>query len=95
MFIPKLNLFSLLGPVGLSALLMFIVACGGSGGVKEGPEEEVNYALTVSVSGEGEVTSSPSGISCGSDCSNDFSEGTSVTLVAAADTGWIFDSWNG
>lgn len=51
--------------------------------------------LTVSTSGSGAVTSSPSGINCGGDCTEDYSENTSVTLTAQADTGWQFDTWGG
>src|SRR3954471_14619927 len=41
--------------------------------------------LTVVVQGEGRVTSSPSGLDCdSSQCSADFTDGTTVTLTAAA-----------
>ena len=47
------------------------------------------HLLTVSTSGAGggTVTSSPAGISCGVDCSEDYNHGTSVTLTAAATAG--------
>lgn len=53
--------------------------------------------LTVNKSGTGSgiVTSSPSGISCGSDCTEDYTSGTSVTLTASADTGSVFAGWSG
>ncbi|MCG6550884.1 MAG: SBBP repeat-containing protein, partial [Candidatus Magnetominusculus sp. LBB02] len=54
-----------------------------------------SYILTVSVSGSGTVTSSPSGISCGSTCSASYTSGTSVTLTAAASSGYAFTSWSG
>ena len=55
------------------------------------------WGLTVSKSGtgSGNVTSSPSGISCGSTCSQDFAVDTSVTLTASADAGSEFTGWSG
>lgn len=53
--------------------------------------------LTVSKTGTGAgtVTSSPAGINCGNDCSNEFPSGTSVTLSAAAASGSTFVGWSG
>jgi TolB protein len=53
--------------------------------------------LTVSKagSGQGTVTSSPVGISCGATCSHDYDQGTSVTLTAAPATGSTFAGWSG
>jgi hypothetical protein len=46
--------------------------------------------------GGGTVTSSPAGISCGADCSQDYLEGTEVVLTAAADApGSSFEGWSG
>jgi hypothetical protein len=55
------------------------------------------WDLTVSKngSGSGTVTSSPSGINCGGDCSETYDQGTSVTLTATAAAGSRFDSWSG
>ena len=50
--------------------------------------------LTVDVNGDGEVTSDPDGIDCGSDCSEDYEEGTEITLTAVADDGSRFRSWS-
>ena len=52
-------------------------------------------ALTVSVTGSGAVNSAPAGINCGSDCSEVFSHGTSVTMTAAPATGQAFNGWSG
>jgi secreted trypsin-like serine protease len=43
--------------------------------------------------GSGTVTSNPAGISCGSDCSASFTNGTSVTLTATPASGSTFAGW--
>ncbi|MGA2782341.1 MAG: CFI-box-CTERM domain-containing protein [Smithella sp.] len=52
------------------------------------------YALTV-VSANGTVTSTPSGINCGSTCSANYDSGTSVTLTASPNSGYTFTGWSG
>lgn len=61
------------------------------------PGSSTNQTLTVSKTGTGAgiVTSSPSGINCGADCTETYTNGTSVTLTAVADTGSTFSSWSG
>lgn len=58
-----------------------------------------SYALTVATAGNGasfgSVTSSPTGISCGSSCSDSYAAGTVVTLTASAATGAVFTGWSG
>jgi hypothetical protein len=54
-----------------------------------------SYTLNVTLAGNGSVTSSPPGIDCGTDCSESYDSGTSVTLTATAATGYIFSGWNG
>lgn len=51
--------------------------------------------LTAVVSGNGTVSSSPSGINCPTVCSAGFVSGTTVTLTAAPNTGATFGSWSG
>ncbi len=45
--------------------------------------------------GSGTVTSSPTGINCGSTCSSSFDTGTQVTLTATAAAGSTFAGWSG
>ncbi|MEM7797805.1 MAG: choice-of-anchor Q domain-containing protein [Chloroflexota bacterium] len=55
------------------------------------------YLLTTSLagSGSGSVVSDPAGINCGSDCSELFDSGTSVTLTPTPDVGSTFVGWGG
>jgi hypothetical protein len=56
-----------------------------------------NNTLTVTKTGTGAgtVTSSPTGINCGSTCSYSFAKNTVVTLTAAATAPSLFGGWNG
>jgi hypothetical protein len=51
--------------------------------------------LTVVTGSGGTVTSNPTGINCGSSCSQQFAYGTVVTLTASAPAGWSFAGWSG
>ena len=55
----------------------------------------VANTLSVSRTGNGTITSTPSGIACGTACSYAFDYGSSVTLSAAPATGWTFAGWSG
>ena len=46
-------------------------------------------------SGSGTITSSPTGINCGSDCTESYPMGTVVTLTATPVSGSQFDGWSG
>lgn len=61
------------------------------------PPTSGDYTLTISKSGTGSgtVTSSPSGISCGTDCSEKYNQGSTITLTATASNGSIFKGWGG
>ncbi len=59
------------------------------------PPGHFNLALSKSVTGGGTVTSSPAGIDCGADCSENLLAGTSVTLTAAPAVGSSFTGWSG
>ena len=55
------------------------------------------YTLTVAKAGTGSgtVTSTPAGIDCGSDCSEPYNPGATVTLTAAPVAGSVFTGWSG
>lgn len=52
-------------------------------------------SLDVTVNGNGQVTSSPAGIDCGSDCREQYNVGSTITLTAVADSGASFIGWSG
>jgi hypothetical protein len=52
-------------------------------------------SLTVSGSGTGTVTTNPGWVSCSSDCSRKFAQGTAVTLTAHPDPASSFSGWSG
>ena len=58
-----------------------------------------NPTLSVTINriagSDGSVTSSPAGISCGTDCSESYASGTPVTLTVAAPEGSVFTGWSG
>ncbi len=55
----------------------------------------VAEALTVAVTGNGRITSTPVGIDCPGDCDEAFPTGTMVTLLAAPNAGSGFAAWQG
>lgn len=78
------------GAVLLAAL---VVGVGGAGG-----RSLATTTLLVEVSGSGSVTGGGGQIGCGAGlvaCYATYVSGSSVTISAAADSGWSFDSWSG
>ena len=65
--------------------------------VTAGFDLQPNNTLTVSKagSGSGTVTSSPTGISCGTTCSWGYPTGTALTLTASPTAGSTFTGWSG
>jgi hypothetical protein len=63
------------------------------------PDVVPDHDLTVDVEGAGRVTSTPSGIDCGTGqsgtCSASFAHGTSVTLTETPEAGSGFAGWSG
>ena len=57
--------------------------------------DPATLALTVTKAGAGTVVSSPSGIDCGSDCSEVFATITPVTLTATPAASTTFTGWSG
>lgn len=54
-----------------------------------------SLTVTKAGTGTGTVTSSPAGIDCGSDCTESYATGTSVTLTATPSAGSVFAGWSG
>jgi hypothetical protein len=64
-------------------------ACG-SVGTTEPP-----MSMSISVVGQGSVTSNPAGISCAPTCEKGFPRGMTVSLTATPASGWQFQGWGG
>lgn len=77
-----------------TVVLVGLVACTSSNNNNPNPPLQY-YSLTVIKNGNGIVTSSPSGIDCGSSCSALFAQNTTVTLTATPDSGSGFRGWSG
>jgi hypothetical protein len=52
-------------------------------------------SVAIAGTGEGSVTSAPSGIDCGVTCSHAYADGTHVTLTATVPAGSAFTGWSG
>jgi hypothetical protein len=57
--------------------------------------EQDNLTVVKTGTGSGSVTSSPSGINCGSDCFQRYAAGEEVELTATPDSGSTFSGWGG
>jgi hypothetical protein len=68
---------------------------GDGGGGDPPPPGSFTLSVGKAGTGSGTVTSSPTGINCGADCSQAYTDGTSVSLSAVPATGSSFDSWSG
>lgn len=77
-------------PSGLPIWLLYEATKG-----SKTPTASSSYTLTVNTTGDGAVTSMPSGINCGSTCSASFPANTSVTLTATSSGSDSFTGWSG
>ncbi len=59
------------------------------------PNTTSEKSLTIAINGSGAVTSSPAGIDCGSRCSANYAEGTTITLTARPASGFSLLGWTG
>jgi Divergent InlB B-repeat domain len=92
---------SIVTKLAAAAVLLLLIGAGGPSSAAgqtttdEATTEATLMTLAVDVTGEGQVTSSPSGIQCPPTCSAPFAEGTPVTLTASAADGFAFAGWSG
>jgi hypothetical protein len=76
----------------LAATMLAVVA--GAQWAKAAPPSRV-FTVTVDLLGKGTVTSEPSGITCPSDCTQDYERRTNVVLTATPDYNSTFVGWTG
>jgi hypothetical protein len=74
----------------LAAISLFVLGAPASAGPLQS-----GYKLSVSVSGQGHVSSNPRGIDCPGNCSATFGVESTVTLSQSANSGWVFAGWSG
>lgn len=97
---------TLLSSTLLLASLLVLAACGGGGGGGGGgdstpppppppPPPPASYAVSVSVSGNGTLSTASGSINCGTLCSTTVTADTQVTLVATPGAGQVLQSWGG
>lgn len=63
--------------------------------LSQGPSPSFFLTVTKAGTGSGLITSSPEGIECGNDCSEEYARGTTVNLRAKEDVGSSFIGWSG
>jgi hypothetical protein len=63
--------------------------------ISGGTSQQYSLAVAKGGTGSGTVTSSPSGISCGSSCSASYNSGSVVRLTVSPASGSVFSSWSG
>src|SRR6202000_2814248 len=51
--------------------------------------------VTVAITGQGEVRSSPGGLDCPANCAADFADGSAVSFTAVPAAGWDFAGFGG
>ncbi|MCU1283793.1 MAG: hypothetical protein JWO13_143 [Acidobacteriales bacterium] len=88
----------------LLAVVLVTIASTGCGGGSQAatptpqsgpPVQADQVTVTLAGAGAGTVTSSPSGISCGTGCTASFGDGSTVQLTASPATGSTFAGWGG
>ncbi len=83
------------------ASALFLSSCQGlrapsdNGGGGGGGSQTFTVTVTPAGGGSGTITSSPTGISCGTTCSGTFDSGTSITLTATPASDSSFAGWGG
>ena len=84
------------GATANDVTLMSLEGVAGTGVVPQSTQPTTYALSTITMgSGSGTVTSSPSGINCGSSCTSTFAPNSAVTLTATPAAGSTFAGWSG
>jgi len=81
--------------LSVAYLSTFLAGCGAPHVTQLTSPSSIELTIQNAGTGGGTVTSTPSGITCGSICSATFASGTSVTLKAKPDDNSLFTGWSG
>ena len=92
---PERGYRHILGMTGLLAAMTVVGSCGGDNPVAPSTTRPATLTVTKDGSGSGIVSSTPTGIDCGTNCSQSYALGTTVTLTAAPVPASEFTSWSG
>jgi hypothetical protein len=89
--------FYRLSPIILVTVVLIIPGCGNDGGANtDGETDPLSYQIALTFnSGGGSISFEPSGETCTTTCSFDYTSGTQVTLHAIPDGGYVFNGWGG
>ena len=79
----------------LSVAICFLVVLSACGSSSNSTSDTFTLAVILAGSGSGQITSTPAGINCGTDCMATYDSGTVVTLSAAPDNSNEFTTWFG
>ena len=78
----------------ITLVVILLAGCGGSGS-SDSATSTFDLAVALDGPGTGTVSSQPSGIACGTDCSESYAANTLVTLSASRAAGSVFAGWSG
>ena len=78
-----------------SLLTLLVIMTAGCSSGESTPAAEFSLSVSIAGPGSGTVVSTPAGIHCGTDCSENYPENSIITLTASRTAGSSFAGWSG